>query len=104
MENMNVEEFKQAIEDPQVYLVDVRQPEEYSEGHIKGAHNLDVTNPDFKKLAEATLPKDKKIAVYCKSGKRSAEASKELTELGFNVLNLEHGITSWIEAGLPTEK
>lgn len=99
---MNPLEFSKAIKDPSVYLLDVRPSEFYDTAHIAGAHNLDVTKPDFASLAEKTLPKDKTIAVYCNTGKHSAIAQDELLKLGFNVINLDNGINSWIEAGLPT--
>ena len=100
---MNPSEFQKAIEAPDVYLVDVRDAESYAEGHIAGAHNLDVMAPDFKEKA-ATLPKDKTIAVYCLTGKHSAMARDILTDMGYKVINLDNGINSWIAAGLPTVK
>lgn len=99
---MNAAEFSEAIKAPGVYLLDVRPQEDYDKAHIAGAHHLDVTDPDFAKKAESSLPKDEKIAVYCNTGKRSAIATAELEKLGFNVLNLDHGITEWIAAGYPT--
>lgn len=99
---MKPAEFSQAIKSPDVYLLDVRPLADYEKAHIQGAHHLDVTDPDFDNLAVKTLPKDKTIAVYCNTGKRSAMAYQELEKLGFNVINLDEGITSWIAAGLPT--
>lgn len=99
---MNPLEFAQAIKQPGVYLLDVRPEEDYEKTHIEGAHHLDVTDPDFDKKALATLPKDEKIAVYCTTGKRSAMAKEKLEKLGYQVLNLDQGITSWIAANLPT--
>ena len=99
---MNPIEFKEAISRPGVYLLDVRPAADYEKAHIEGATNLDVTAPDFKEKALATLPKDETIAVYCNTGKRSALAESELLKLGFKVINLDNGITSWIAANLPT--
>ena len=103
-ETVGAKEFSKKIKSPDIYLVDVRTPEEYAGGHIEGAHNLDVNNDNFKAEAEKTLPKDKEIAVYCGSGKRSAKAAGELTELGFKVLNLEGGLAEWNENNLPVVK
>ena len=97
-------EFQLEISSPNVYLLDVRTPEEYAEAHLAGAHNLDVTQDDFESKAIASLPKDKTIAVYCRSGKRSAMAADKLEDAGFHVINLEGGITAWSEAGLPVTK
>lgn len=99
---MNPSEFSKAIQEPNVYLLDVRPLADYEKTHIAGANHLDVTAPDFIEKAETTLPKDKTIAVYCNTGKRSALAQKELENLGFKVINLDNGITSWIADNLPT--
>lgn len=101
---MNPSEFSNAIKENGVYLLDVRPASFYNVEHIEGAHNLDVTNPDFAEKAKEVLPKDQTIAVYCNTGKHSAIAEAELKKLGFNVINLDNGITSWIAAGLPTVK
>lgn len=99
---MNPSEFSEAIKQPGVYLLDVRPASFYDQSHIEGAHNLDVTNPDFDKQAAATLPKDETIAVYCNTGKHSAIAQQQLETLGFKVINLDNGINSWIAANYPT--
>ena len=99
---MNPKEFSEAITQPNVYLLDVRPLADFDKTHISGAHHLDVTDANFMDEASATLPKDKTIAVYCNTGKRSALAQEKLLELGFKVINLDQGITSWIAAGLPT--
>lgn len=97
-------EFANVIKSPDVYLIDVRTADDFKEGHIEGAHLLDVQSPDFLKNAEATLPKDKTIAVYCRTGKRSALASTQLSENGYKIINLDGGITNWEENDLPVVK
>ena len=97
-------DYRRAIKSPDVYLVDVRTPEEYGSGHIEGASNLDVTQPDFSAESLKDLPKDKTIAVYCKSGKRAGMAAEILSKEGFNVIDLEGGIEAWIAAGFPVTK
>lgn len=99
---MNPKEFQEAIKKPGVYLLDVRPLVDYEKVHIPGANHLDVTDVDFDKKAKATLPKDETIAVYCNTGKRSALAQQKLEQLGYNVINLDNGITSWIAENLPT--
>ena len=99
---MTPSEFSEAIKQPGVFLLDVRPLEDYEKIHIPGANHLDVTDPEFDKKAEEMLPKNEKIAVYCNTGKRSAIAQKELEKLGYNVINLDNGITSWIAAKYPT--
>ncbi|MEN8799806.1 MAG: rhodanese-like domain-containing protein, partial [Flavobacteriaceae bacterium] len=73
-----------------VVLVDVRTPEEYQEGHLEGAINIDWFTPDFTKQVEA-LGHKKGIYVYCKKGGRSAKAAILLDSLGYQVTDLLGG-------------
>ncbi len=87
-----------------ITLVDVRTPEEFKEGHIKGAKNIDVNIPDFKNEI-AKLDTQKPIFVYCQSGNRSTKAIKELQDLGFpKIYHLENGISDWKSSNLPIEE
>ncbi len=83
-----------------VQLVDVRTAEEFAEKHIPGAINIDVTDGAFMDSVKSKLDSGKDVAVYCKSGKRSAQAADMLAKAGYNVSNLKYGITSWIDEGL----
>lgn len=85
--------------DKDVFLLDVRTPEEFAEEHIEGATliPLDVLNDSLGKLQGV---KEKKIVVYCKSGMRSVAASRILANNGFVPLNLEGGINEWKNEGL----
>ena len=101
---LDVAKYEKKMAQPDVQLVDVRTPEEYSEGHLENAVNIDVTADDFDAKV-ATLDKDKPVMVYCKSGGRSAKASARLKELGFkNITDLEGGITNWNSENKPTVK
>ena len=83
-------------------MLDVRTPEEYAEGHIKGATLIPVQVLE-ERLAE--VPKDKQVYVYCHSGARSARASKVLAKHGFtNIENVMGGIEAWKAAGHPIVK
>ncbi len=82
-----------------VQLLDVRTVEEFNEKHIPSAINIDVTNAAFLDSAKSQLDINKEVAVYCKSGKRSAKAAKMLAKAGYKVSNLQNGITSWIADG-----
>ena len=74
--------------------------EEYAEGHIAGAMNIDVLQPDFEQKSKAVLPKNKTIALYCRSGKRSKKAARILSELHYKVVELDGGYMEWKQAGL----
>lgn len=97
--SLEVNAFEQCIADTSVVRLDVRTSEEYAAGHIANAQNIDVLRPDFKQKALSKLPKDKTIAVYCRSGKRSKRAAEILAENGFNVVDLNTGYNGWTSAG-----
>lgn len=88
---------------PNIQLVDVRTPEEYSAAHLKGAVNYSVTDANFQEQLnklDINLP----VYVYCKSGGRSARASEKMKQFGFTeIRDLKGGITAWQELQLPTE-
>lgn len=71
-------------------LIDVRTFEEYGLGHLKNSTNVDVLESNFTSYFD-TIPKNKTIYIYCKSGGRSAKAAAKLTELGYNTINLIGG-------------
>ena len=75
-ENAEVNAFAKRIKSPDVVLLDVRTAEEFGEGHLTNALNIDVKEEGFVEKAKSTLPTDKTIAVYCRGGKRSANAEK----------------------------
>ncbi|MFZ7114193.1 MAG: rhodanese-like domain-containing protein [Bacteroidota bacterium] len=98
------ENFKKEIEDSTVVVLDVRTPVEYSEGHIANSVNIDYNADDFATRLDG-LDKNKKYEVYCRSGKRSAAATKLMEEKGFkNVHDLQGGILKWESMGYPTVK
>lgn len=102
--SLSVEEFEQTISDAAIVRLDVRTPQEYAEGHIVSAINIDVQSSDFGAQASATLPKDKTIAVYCRSGKRSKMAAERLVKMGFDVAELSTGFNGWQQAAKEVTK
>ena len=103
-ENTDVQGFSGLIADTSVVLLDVRTAAEFAEGHIKGAVLIDQGQSGFVEKAKATLPIDKKIAVYCRSGRRSANAAGKLADVGYKCVNLKGGIKVWIDAKKPVQK
>ena len=99
-ENMEVKEFAELIADPDVVILDVRKAHEFAEGHIRGAILIDQFQSDFVEQAKANLPKNKTIAIYCRSGRRSANAAGKLADVGYKCVNLKGGIIAWKEAGM----
>ena len=97
--SLSADDYEKAIADTTVIRLDVRTAEEFANGHIRGAINIDVLKPDFEQKATATLPKSKTIAVNCRSGKRSKNAAAILTKNGYQVIELDSGFNGWQAAG-----
>ncbi len=97
-ESVSVEKFDSIICDTTgVILLDVRTAQEYADGHIDRAINIDVKRDDFDSIANSTLVKEKTIAVYCRSGRRSKTASEKLANNGYKVVELDSGYNGWTE-------
>ncbi|MFT6211569.1 MAG: rhodanese-related sulfurtransferase [Bacteroidia bacterium] len=95
-EDLSVEEFAKYIDGAQ--LLDVRTPDEWSEGIIEGATMANIHEDDFDANL-AKLDKEKPVAVYCRSGGRSGKAMAKMNQLGFKeVYSLKGGIGAWREA------
>lgn len=82
-------------------ILDVRTPEEFAAGHIPGAININFNDDDFVAEVEKAVPSGAKIALYCRSGNRSAKAAAELSGKGYEISDLEGGILEWMKEGLP---
>ncbi|MEW9797131.1 rhodanese-like domain-containing protein [Alteromonas sp. CYL-A6] len=92
------------VEKGEWLLLDVRTPEEFSEGHIPGAINVPHDEIDAY-LSSLTPDKDKTVVVYCRSGRRAKLAIEHLEAQQFNnVQHLEGDMLGWNEARLPVEK
>ncbi len=100
-ENTDVDGFSLLIEKADVVLLDVRSASEYAEGHIEGAINIDQGQNDFLEKVKSAISTDKKIAVYCRSGRRSANSANKLSAEGYQCVNLKGGIIAWKDAGKP---
>ncbi len=98
------DEFEKKIKElPQAQLIDVRTPEEFAEGHLVGAKNLNIFDDDFITKIEK-LDKKKPVLVYCHSGGRSGEAYDALKKAGFaTVLDMKGGFSSWKKEGRKIE-
>lgn len=102
--NVNADQFDKLRADKKNVVLDVRTPEEFAEGHIPGAINIDFNADDFdQKISK--LDKDKTYLVHCAAGGRSARACGKLGKMDFKSLyNLEGGMGAWEKAGKPVEK
>lgn len=99
---LNASELQNALEKEKDFvLVDVRTPDEHEAGHLSGSLLVPLDTID--RNAENVLTdKDKKLFVYCRTGRRSAEAVGKLRSMGYtNVYDVSGGITAWQASGYP---
>jgi rhodanese-related sulfurtransferase len=99
---VSVDELKKELgAKEKVFLLDVREPAEFEDGHIKGAVNISVRELP-QRVDELPQDRDIKMVAYCASGIRSAYATMFLRVYGYkDVRTMEHGIRDWIGAGYP---
>ena len=83
---------------PRPFLLDVRTPDEYKQGHVSGAELIPLDEL-FAKMSR--IPKDRDVICICESGSRSSVAARQLSSQGYKVSNMRGGMSRWIRAGLP---
>jgi len=84
-----------------LYILDVREANEYQAGHIRGAKHIPLGKL---KNHMDELPNDKDILCVCHSGARSGRATSQLNNAGFTALNVRGGMSGWQRAGYPIKK
>ncbi|MEQ3654902.1 MAG: rhodanese-like domain-containing protein [Dokdonia sp.] len=100
---ISVEEMSNLSDMDNVQLIDVRTPQEYQSGHIKGAKNIVYMSDNWSDEV-AKLDKDNPVYVYCAKGGRSARCAALLAEAGFKkIYDLKGGITQWKHQGKAVE-
>lgn len=99
---LEADAFEDLIASGEMPLVDVRTPSEYADGHLNGALNVDWFGDDFIGRMQALVPEGASVAVYCRSGKRSAAAASKLRKAGYTVYDLKGGYLGWTKAGKRT--
>ncbi len=105
LEDIGIQEAFELIQsnqgNPDFVITDIRTPEEFNEGHIENAVNIDFYSETFREDLDK-LDKSKTYFIYCRSGNRSGRAMPIMKELGFQeVYNLSAGIKEWTAEGLP---
>jgi rhodanese-related sulfurtransferase len=105
-ERITVEDARK-LQTEGVPVIDVREADEYAEGHVVGAPLIPHKSvyERAEEVEQVTGGKDEPVMFICKKGQRSAVAAEFAAAAGFTKLyNIEGGTDAWIEAGLPTEK
>ena len=101
--NIDVNTAQQTLQQSQVKLLDVRTAEEYAQGHIPGAQNIDFLGNNFSEEIKKLDPQQHYV-VYCASGNRSQKATQQMSDLGFTqVQNVLGGFQAWQSQNLPVE-
>ena len=92
------------LNNPDFVIIDVRTPEEFAEGHVENAININFRDENFRDEINK-LDKNKTYLIYCRSGRRSADALSIMEELNFmKIYHMSGGILEWTEEELPTVK
>ena len=100
---IDVSQLRQQLKaEPVPFLLDVREPWEYQEGHVPGAQLIPLGELE-QRVNE--VPRDRPILAICHSGQRSLAAAGYLQQLGYtSVTNVDGGTAAWIERGFPVDK
>ena len=105
IEGLSPEAFQQTIErhrgDPDVVLIDIRTPREFSAGHIQGARLIDYYGKNYIDHLKA-LDRQKTYLIYCRSGNRTGRSLALFKRLGFTrIYHLESGLIGWVRQKYP---
>lgn len=100
------EAVRQRMADADTLVIDVREPDEYGQGHLPGAISIPCGMLEFRISSEPALQRtERPLVVYCKTGGRAALATVSLQSMGFGqVVSLAGGYEAWLAAGLPIDK
>lgn len=111
VEVLAVEEVEALRQQPDVQLIDVREPTEWAKGHIPGAVHVPrgllefKADPSLEAYWDSAIDPAKRLITYCASGGRSALAAKTLKDMGYpRVGHLQGGFTAWSDAGKPVAR
>ncbi|MBR5706638.1 MAG: MBL fold metallo-hydrolase [Bacteroidaceae bacterium] len=97
--DLTPDEFEKAYIAEGIVTIDVRTADEFAAGHLYHAINIDWQKEGFMDEITNNFNKDITLAIYCRSGRRSAAAAQALSDAGYKVLNMTGGYTAWAEAG-----
>ena len=99
---VDVTEAQRRLASREALLIDVREPDEWREGHVAGARHIPLGDLAAR-LAE--VPRDRSVLLFCRSGNRSGKATAFLRQQGYaQATNVEGGIIAWQGAGLPVTR
>lgn len=94
MQELSVADLKNRLETGDIFLVDVREADEWSAGHISQAIHLPMSSFDAH-----DIPNDKEVWLICRSGNRSGRVGMFLEQNNIPAINVVGGMKAWAEAG-----
>ena len=105
IQDLSARQFKQMLDhhatDTDIVLLDIRTPQEFQAGHIRGAVLINYYASDFIDKLKA-LDREKTYLVYCRTGNRTGRSLPIFSRLGFQrVYHLETGISGWLREKYP---
>ncbi|HEY8750129.1 MAG TPA: rhodanese-like domain-containing protein [Tepidisphaeraceae bacterium] len=104
VKQIDIDQFDKLRQEKNNVVLDVRTAQEFNQGHVPGAVNVDISDPQFKTKI-AALDKSKTYLVHCAKGVRSARATKIMAPLGFtDILDYHGGFDEWKKSSKPVEK
>ena|SRR5689334_1549199 len=104
VKHVNPKEAERLISEHKVTIIDIRTPDEFKDGHIAGATNINYLGTNFAQ-AISSLAKTNSYLVHCAVGGRSTRSLKIFNQQNFeSIYHLDGGLEAWKEAGLPVEK
>ena len=104
VQNVNAVKFKELMAASDAIILDVRTPQEYTRGNIKGSTLINIADPEFVTKI-SLLQKNKTILIYCLSGSRSPVAANYMAKIGFQkIYNLQRGLMEWNQQGYAIEQ
>jgi rhodanese-related sulfurtransferase len=99
-------DVKKAVAEKKAVLVDVREDDEWTDGHLKAALPFPLSKLKDAKAADLPkeIAKDKPVYLHCASGKRCLKAAEKLKELGYDARPLKQGFADLVKAGFEKDK
>lgn len=94
VKNIHIQEIKNEILEKNISVIDVREVDEFSEGHVPGAINIPLSQLE---LRYAELEQDTHHYIICRSGRRSLDACSFLNGKGYETTNVEGGTIAWTD-------
>jgi rhodanese-related sulfurtransferase len=95
--------LKNELDANQILLIDVREPDEWQEIHIKGATLVPLASL-ASEIDKVCQDRNQTVYLYCARGRRSHQAALIMLSLGYHhIIELEGGMFNWVDAGLPCQ-